>query len=528
MKSKVLSALAVAILFPFIYGCNDDSLLNENKSEAIILEENSGTVEFDNFFSRKKEIAMKDFSEALLQIISENSEVRALIKSEALKMFNKDTEDLALHLLEQDVKGQSLYQLFESNLKGKTSLKEIFQILPTLTILVPELPEDSFSAKKWDTNFQVPNIAIRTEISNDTPVIGMVNNKIEFDVIPSDEIPGDPILVVKTNERVVSSQDANFSQLKTKEVFSSRLMGMSFKFLDNAFDPFFVGVTGDFTKRNKIHEAFYITSNSDTWQRDHIYYGINSTNLRGTYDYNYKECITSIQPVAHNGNAYGAYVKISDHINDPSYNPTLNAKNNFTHWTDGGFEFIVHIMVNTPNGPLVGDTKKSIVVAPQDIFELEYTHYTKSSWVLWRKNYYKLTKISSKNYECLAEIFHWKLDELSTTLIFSLEEFDGEEKYYKNISHSSKIATNFELDSNLGEKVKVGKRFGATNELIRNYTHQIETTKGSDALGNFIVEFGNPTIVGKNNNSIGDFGYIYNKYSTGVIELTVRPVKLIN
>src|SRR5690606_14227878 len=103
--------------------------------------------------------------------------------------------------------------------------------------LIPELPEKSFSADNWDTNTQLPMVAIRTTLSNDNPVMNWTEEgKIETGVIPSNIIPGYPILVAKVNERVISNLDSDFGKLETREFHTSKLTGISYRFTDVIFD----------------------------------------------------------------------------------------------------------------------------------------------------------------------------------------------------------------------------------------------------------------------------------------------------
>ena len=72
--------------------------------------------------------------------------------------------------------------------------------LPLLTIFVPELPEESFSAELWDVNDinQIPDVALRLDNITYTPVIG--RDDFNYLVAPED-VPGWPIVVLKRNRK---------------------------------------------------------------------------------------------------------------------------------------------------------------------------------------------------------------------------------------------------------------------------------------------------------------------------------------
>lgn len=524
MKKTVLAILGLAMTTTSFVSCSEDLLTNE--SQSTVSARNGKTMRFDDFFFRKKEIAMRDFSEALLKVISENKEVRELIKTEALKQFNNDTEVLALYLVEQNVKGQPLFNLFEKHLQGKTSLREIFQIIPTLTILVPELPEDSFSAKKWDTNSQLPDIAIRTELSNNTPVIGILDNKIATDVIPSDIIPAEPILVIKENERVVSSQNPTFYKLNTQVFYKSSSLGILYKFLDKIYNSNINFNGPNDSDQREVYEAYELTKNKNAWQRDHIYYGINPNNPNGVFNYAFKEYLNFIEPVEHNGSAYGAYKAMSDQT-DPYYNQVANSSNNFTHWTDGSFEIVVNALLNGVN-EIDGVTyQKHVSARPQDIFKLEVEHYRTGNRIFGYRNHYKVTNIKAKRLWLNNELFNWNLEHVGTIARIVIEEYDTTEKHERTFTHQSKLATNFEINSGTSEKTKIGMKFGASAESTSTYTHKIESTLGADKLGDSVIDFGEPVVVNKSTLR-GLTAYTYNTYSTASIKFGVSPKKVLH
>ena len=56
-------------------------------------------------------------------------------------------------------------------------------------MFVPTLPENSFSAELWNTETQMPFVAIRLNTTNDVPVISPEG---EIGTIPSHLIPSFP------------------------------------------------------------------------------------------------------------------------------------------------------------------------------------------------------------------------------------------------------------------------------------------------------------------------------------------------
>ncbi|MGC1204892.1 MAG: hypothetical protein WA839_08410 [Flavobacteriaceae bacterium] len=125
----------------------------------------------------------------------------------------------------------TLSGLLESYFKDKNELAQIEQQLPLLTIFVPELPEDSFSAETWDPNDdeQIPVVAIRLETTNEVPMIDAVNSH-EY-VLEQDLVPGYPVIVIKNNERLaVNNGNNNFG--RSTEILNTS-GGQSYRFLDD-------------------------------------------------------------------------------------------------------------------------------------------------------------------------------------------------------------------------------------------------------------------------------------------------------
>ncbi|QJP34051.1 hypothetical protein F0365_06345 [Nonlabens sp. Ci31] len=158
-----------------------------------------------------KELLKLKFARKLAVAVSENQEMRSFLKREALEMINNDYDVFYPVVKDKSIKGSDLkssadpssfrnvlLQYFDS----ESELIEIEQQLPLLTIFVPALPENSFSAQNWNTAdvTQNPVVAVRLSTSNDVPMIDNTHDH-EY-VLESDLIPAYPVIVVKDNERI--------------------------------------------------------------------------------------------------------------------------------------------------------------------------------------------------------------------------------------------------------------------------------------------------------------------------------------
>lgn len=216
------------------------------------------------------------FSKGLAKVLAESKEVRELIKFEALKKINYDYD--VLYELVKDVSlkdGTTLEGLLSKHVSSDI-LTSISLKLPTLTIFVPSLPENSFSADLWNIENEIPEVAFRSFASNDIVSYDANGNE---DIIESKYIPGYPIVVVKENERIVANDNSTKSIGNT--ILTRSSTGNSFTFLNDAFDNINPKCTNDFddqpiatkatysptTAEKKIFEAFDIFPNYADWQR---------------------------------------------------------------------------------------------------------------------------------------------------------------------------------------------------------------------------------------------------------------------
>jgi hypothetical protein len=175
---KELKNLAIVLSFLALGSCSNEKDFTEDKNALEL-----------NRISQKdeKSILKEKFAYSLMKSLNESQILRDLIKNEALKMFNKDYEVLVYTIKDNRLEnGMTLEETLNKNSENNFQLSNLLQIEPTLTLLVPELPLESFSAKKWNTQSEIPAVAIRTNYTNEVPLI---TPELKLDVMPSDVIP---------------------------------------------------------------------------------------------------------------------------------------------------------------------------------------------------------------------------------------------------------------------------------------------------------------------------------------------------
>lgn len=154
--SKLLSYLLVCSVL-FSLSCRDE-----------IIPEKNSRKEIPNMKLTNTEIKKK-FGAALAKVLKDSPAVRKLIKDEALKKIDHDYD--ALYLLIKDEKLSDNSTLEDHLLKyvDPELLASVETQIPNLTIFVPELPENSFSAVLWDVNNEAPCVGVRAKETNDIP-----------------------------------------------------------------------------------------------------------------------------------------------------------------------------------------------------------------------------------------------------------------------------------------------------------------------------------------------------------------------
>jgi len=462
------------------------------------------------------DVYMIAFSKTLAKAVKDEPAVRSFIKAEATRMFDNDYD--ILYQAAKDKKlanGRTLHETLLKYADDAEGFRTASEQLPLLTIYVPELP--NFSAEKWHTEVEIPQVAIKQA---DKPGTSIYDAAGKETILENRDIPGFPLLVVKSNERVINTNAASDArQLKNVFYANSRY---SFAFLDDAFDgskpkkP--VPSNERFTL--SIDQTLIDAYNSGSeWQRDYIYYGITPTNTVGKFTNRYSEFITSF-----------AFTKpehlglISTHANDPKAvtDKTLQRP----YWIDGRFEIRISIFLNSKNA--VGqELRKYFTATGPELFTLEYD----STKIGIANIYlYHFTQATPRVYNPNIEIVPWDLEQYGSIWKFVVSEYDPAEEITRTVTNTTTYGSNFEINVSTGEKFKIGGKFGASATTTHTETYQYKTTTGSQDLAEGVLDFRYPVITNIGQITIPFIGprpiYFTYEVSTGTVTFSVEPKKL--
>lgn len=512
--------LLSAILLSSIIACKKDNLSSESNQQQI--EQN---------LLDAKSVYKQEFSKAFAKALASNSELRAFIKNEALKKFDQDY-DILYQMVKDEVIGDKKFKdIIAEQYEKKENLNELDRLYPTLTIFVPKLPMNSFSAEKWNTQTEIPQVAYTLNTTANVPI---VNEKGEEYILEAKYTPSFPVVVIKENEVIkVSSGVANSTKASVsngnKEKKSDKHLLKSslytFEFLDEAFNglneknqtvsPKLKASTINASAiDSKIKTAYDTYKGTDGWQRDYIYYNITPGQTKGKFSYDYQEHITSFSM-----NDANSLSVISDQDGDPVNHPiyfdsSWSGTGTRSPWTGDAFRFKVNILINAKNGA-GSSTDRYFTVNASDLYDAQYKEVTKPRVV---RGLWELISMTPKKVPLNIPIFNWDLNEYASTIKIIVEEVDNTEEENRSETRTVKFATNFGIEPTFGGLAKLGLKFGASLAQDQSSTVSWKVTKQSDQLGDVLINFADNVITGFNGAS-----YTTREYNSGMYTIGIEP-----
>lgn len=202
---RIVNIFCINILLVFISCTNEH--ITPSQSES------------DSYVDNKYDTRVMDFAEALNRAVSENSDMRKLIKQEVLKQFDGDYDLLLKDALAKSVK-PSESVITKSGCSEALTVKELLSLYYTdtrsftksegnpLDELVNDYPELQVSvpvhADSWDPDSYVPDIAVIPSDFEEfvTETITALNAEGEEVQIDAINEPDNPTIVVGLNERI--------------------------------------------------------------------------------------------------------------------------------------------------------------------------------------------------------------------------------------------------------------------------------------------------------------------------------------
>lgn len=520
MKQKTIIAFFAATLSMF--SCTNEDLIVDNKD----------CVESKQLEVSQKEDLKLEFAKAFSSVISNSIDARKIIKTEAIKQFDKNYDVLWATIKDERV-GNSTFAECVASYSSPDLIEALNENLPLLNILFPEIKMFDINAETYDCSDNELPVSVCSKDKNLLLYAGEVT-----DTIPANEVPAFNVLVVNENNRVIANKEvktrgANYSFTFVSPSFDGSRTNSSTR--SAVVDNSYVG-----NKAINAYKYFYkddASTNSMALQRDYIYYGLTPTNHSGALNFNVSEYISFIEvnPTT--------YFTIADQkTNSMSDDPYIKAnsvsrkKRDFTEselidalWTKGAYNFRFEIQRSTNEKPQI----VYLPVKPSDIwnFNLDRT-YRHSTAFRHSKYTYKIdpNKFTTKRFYLTPgeiSLGKWNLAEESVYRYVTILEED--ESVAKTTSYqyevvnvlSTKFNGDVKLELGLGESKKLGANVGVettssnTKKEIRTVT--ITRKEESDNLGSVKIYFYDPIIESKTSAT----QYQVRTYNTGNVKFGI-------
>lgn len=507
---------ALLILFISVNSCEEPNLYEEPN-------DNSGDLYMKSNTSEKSYELKKKFAKALHEAMTENVNLRQFLKNEALNKFNGDYDILYNYVRDHSVGDSTFRDILESYYHDKSDLVAIETSIPSLTIFVPTLPEDSFSANNWDITDDIPLVAISLLDSDKTPVISSNSQSYLLD---HNVIPGFPVIVIKENERIVVPSYPQYKSLTTSEYVANN--GFKFKFSHNVFNfinpPIDIVIDGTPDFVVDAWEVFGENQNLG-WHRDFIYYTLQPGVPNGPYINDYSEFLRDFKIEGTGEQALAAIADaspVNNNLDDPElYDIMIIGQSNFSQgsfWTDGSFEFDVNINFDSDN-PIL---EKGFPADAEDLFEIEYKNHE-----IFSIDIYVVKKINTKMYRLDLELLPWQIHNVSNQWRLEFQEVDLNVEAEDQQTYTSKYNTNFGFESN--ELWKFGLEFGGSAETTESNQKTRKYKLESNDLQSTLARFEDNVIIDQNELGILQINlqwYNLRRYTTGECSFSLMPLKV--
>lgn len=500
-KFRTATILAAVVVVNLFTACSDDFFASSGNVKSVAhapLKEG----EYDNYFYKKK------FAIALAKALYDSPELRTFIREKALEKFDNDFDVLYNYVKDDEVNGtgKSLRDFLCQYFEDEGELDEIARVVPLITIFVPTLPEDCFSAEKWDVSNQeeTPLVAVSLRRHKDCPIFDSDGDGMLF---PGQLIPGFSVVVVKDCERVILPEDQNYQDKETEtvwfygpkgtlfpkefkyDVLTSKSGDFRFKFGSIYYEPEVTKTIEDLMKlifdiivwhlENfigiEVLEAWdlYSSTQEHFWQRDYIYHGLTPQQPNGKLKEKYYEFLPDFE-MTPQGNSPQSRMALLYALNDNPFSiqdpylevwkyrlkddkDYLDQVDSHNYWHEGTFEFGFFVSMFENGTEKICEFRPEI--APQDLFDIDY-----ESVEIWtakeechehfhifikrhKWKYYKVTDIHPK-----TVIFNtpfstrtvWDLSLYSNSIKVTIDEIDGKVEYQSVNGISHKFNSNWE------------------------------------------------------------------------------------
>ena len=493
------------------------------------------------------------FAKVLSSAVSDNEDLRMFIHNEARKEFDMDFDVFYPFVKDMTVSKDMTFREILLQYISEEELNCIEESEPKLNILVPDWKWlGCFSIKDWDPECEIPavgyeSLSIEKTIFADGSEVGKIT---------SAQIPAFPIIIVKSNERMI------YNKTKSGD--------LQFDFANEAFNPacypktkveheyYDIIVDGEPDVSNFMPASSlnsFVTNAYDEFlgneyaaHRDYIYFGMTEDNTVGQLNTHINECIhkikfsnsySSMDGIRENGDFVDKSFTYEYKEND-NWQTAEQLRNIF--YSEGNIELHFHITFVNQSG--IATTIPKVVTADfEDMFalkhvSLDFRHRTWfcRDWYVYSINH---SFIYPRWFEVNLRIPNWDITTQSSSVFIMVEEYDDGTSYTYESSVEATYMKNFSLNadasgsvggssnsgnnSSLTGQFKIGLGYGSSTTEKESSTCRIQRTDTSDSFGAAYLNYMDPVIIGETTKG-GIEGYNIKLYETGMIDMIILPI----
>jgi hypothetical protein len=508
-------------------------------------------------------VAERQFAVILSKAVSKNGALRAFIKKEALKRFDKDYDVFYPYVKNIKVEdNQTFRDIILSYADNEEQLLSIEASVPKLNILVPDfswVSKDCFNIMKWDTSSEYVAVGY-DDMLEEHPVF--YNGEL-LGKMPSDAFPEFPILITKSNERMKINPvhtkvgetefefvDEVFNGTREAEV-KGGMWGYSQWDMCNENQPYDLVIPGDnFISEKELnaispetiraYKEFGLGWNNGV-QRDYINYGMSRTNTdNGTLNKFERDLIYNISFTIE------SLWRIADSIGDPSFNTLHTGRDDCPEfdealrrlWGDGSLEIKIEFYKNIVGSGPASIGSVILIMNPRDLMYVTKLHRTFqwnffgnnwSSYSLYKDNVRPKWFYPGDDGGALSVIKNnWDLGTESDNVWVKISEIDNTTTHTITETKTFKQAATIGINA-AGEwkKFKLGLSSSYNYEKSESYQFSVSYTEGSDDLGSFPLGFEESIVTAAVNNSDGK-GYQLKKFGNDCCQFSIIPIDIRN
>ena len=494
--------------------------------------------------------AQKEFAKILSKAVGQDSNLREYLKQEALRCYDNDYDVFYPWIKDTEIsEGITFKDILLKYCDDPKLLEDIETTIPKLTILIQDwswIDSRCFSVKTWNTTSD----EVAVGISDGSSKHLLFADGKAAGTIEEGEIPGFPVLIVKSNERM--------------KVVSPATRGgcIQYAFVDDAFDGSLGTIetkaqtntvnwdydtSGEsvFEEAQKIdskvvaaYEEFKDTPNAA--QRDYIYYGLTKEKpIDGDYKSSVKEYLYRFRI-----NPAVISTIFDSKPKDPEFVDTYSVKRDKNRlkpdkneiqshlWAGGALEIVIQVFLGNGMPNSMETFSKNLTIYPSALWEAKKSTEKRTTDVLLRHHYTYTTRkedLARKwYYPYSLSLPYWNLAENSGNIWIRVYEYDETATEDDVVQHGYKYASNFKTNTSASgeiKKIKATLGFDYTYSDERNGTSSItiKKTTGRDFLGDVDLSYMDKIIESGPVYFEGKRGYNLGVCSTGDVELTFIP-----